>query len=196
MAVITNEEGIYNTEINYYIRDSRDDNRGNAPIALVYDMDGYVIADTAAFTSMDINSDETDEYVLLDQSIDQRTTNTIVTLELKQVDFTTTLSGIIWDNSDNGGAGDGKSTRTVNISYTAANGNKNYSTVSETISTTNNDEKGHYSFDNIEWSDSTYLGDQSSLDVTFTVDNETMATVPTTTTIYSGKDNTFQVEIN
>lgn len=186
--VVTNADGEYNLEIEYFIRGE------NAPITIGYNLEGYLL-DSSIDSDIevdDMDKNGEDEALFKDITVTPDVINNINTIDMKQINFTTSLSGILYDISD----GDGKSNRTVNLSFTIDGVNYLYSTVSETISINNSTaEKGHYSFDSIEWEDTSYTTDESSLDITISVDDEITSPNPSTLTISSGKENTYHLEI-
>ncbi len=198
----SNNEGIYTQEVTYFIRNSRKDNKGTVPVAIRYELDGYKIDKNIdsdlGDSKIDINLDgviDSKDDNLLYATLKQDQITTLPDLDIKQINFTTSLSGIIL-NPSSSDSDKGVSNKNITISFTTSNGDKSFSTVSETVSINNSiAEKGHYSFDNITWVDDTYTTDQSSLNLTISVEDITTLLTPTKS-ISSGKSNSFQIEIN
>ncbi len=219
-TVTTGADGTYSVEVEYDRLPSRTDNRGTAPMRIVFSRDQYIfdssltdtdlVANTGddlwdtdgdGKTTEDVPADDDPDYYEANDStglVEDGTTYQVPVINGKRIEFNETLSGRVFEfggTVGQNGAVVKIDTHSKDGSFASAdlvyNGSQTQ-VVGDTI------EKGHFEITGITWSDDSYSGQQSSLVIGIMVyaDDGTTALLSTAKayTLYSNGNNYVEIE--
>ena len=183
-TVITDAAGNYSQEINFDRKPSEADNRKTTRARLVFYKDDFLIAASTEARLTDggwdrdgnaaVDDDESDAFLDPDQVITADVGNDLGTVRIKQTMFAETLSGEVWDNGHNELVNgtevwlfyapvddDGDPATPMRTPSPAGGAEPDFIDFTVTDFAADPDEKGHFSFGGLEWTDLQYPGNQS-----------------------------------
>ncbi len=173
----TDEYGDYSGQVSYPYMPNKAENIGTTSLLLEFVLDGYTSDsdwDSDISEDADLDGDGVATEPVYRTVITADELNVLNDIQLKQTDFTQSLSGRVYDVS----SGAYVSGKTVKISLTNPETGKirEYSGVTSTKSINDTtSETGHFSIDDISWEDSSYTGNASDVALSLSVDGEVVS---------------------
>lgn len=176
----TDEDGEYSQDIEFERRPSESNNYGSTRVRLVFTKDTFLIDSTTDDALTDggwdrdgngsLESDENDAYY--DPAvITKDLSNDLGSITIKQTEFTETLSGEVLDSTGTNNVNGAEiwlfydpDDATLETPSPENNESPDYVTTSQSVVLTAEQiEKGRFSFENLQWTDDGYTGNQSKV---------------------------------